>query len=931
MEYISASEIASEWNLSKRRVQTLCSEGRISDAKRIGNMWVVPFNAKKPNDARYKEQGDEITTATNGTNPIRLARNDIKKLLNDIVKTLKKDDFDNEEIRKYIVVSLAGTLLKYYLSSGNEKVKVEFDSVEVQSLISEYYFNSKYFMKVSKKWAILYISKEFYPIIKKHKYCLDDMISWTYQYLNKPLGNEQFANTQFFTEKYMLAYLIDKLEIMKDNQKILDPACGGGNFLLYALDVICDSKISSKTKGEDILQVIREALDRLIGYDLDAEIAIIASINLRLKALSILLSHHIFIDIKTWNILNTNVYFSTNENILGFLDVAVDTHKIQNTYNKEIVLLDDILIEAKYIVTNPPFQTVKGMNKDLKEYLKTKYPLSKCDVCNAFSEQILRHLNADGKCGLVTQNSWMFLDSLTDFRKQIIENYTIDSIVELGSNSFYDLNGEKASIALVILENNLKAANELEFIGIKNETLDFKESVLSFSDEIENYKSRFVQKDFLNNKNYILDFLSTGKIKEAFSKLPIYGDFATPMQGTSTGNAAELIDYFWNHFSDEEWVLVSKGGGYSRWNGLNYYKLKWGENGEYIRATKGSAMRNVKYFDCTELVFSDTGTSGLNVRLLQKDQLFVASGPGIRISDGNKYAHIALLNSRIFSYYLKIISPKLTIAAGYISKIPTVKELINSPSLVKAAESCCELKNKFIYKRPTNFEYKALNSNHGMQSIEQLAMNEFLDDVNTELERLKLEYEIDCEVMNAYSFSKMELNKIKEEVGICAFAISSNTVIDSMENLDKEIDAILNINCELKRTRSSKTSLGCDGILEFLADEYAYNPTALCTFLEKNIDSFRQVISKYKYFLMHRIVLDLAKYSPANGVECKLISDAHIVQSCGICKNDANELLSWIKTDFNDYHKTVFRDNPFLKYEADIKALKFIKEEEVEF
>ena len=159
-----------------------------------------------------------------------------------------------------------------------------------------------------------------------------------------------------------------------------------------------------------------------------------------------------------------------------------------------------------------------------------------------------------------------------------------------------------------------------------------------------------------------------------------------------------------NHFLDEEWVLVSKGGGYSKWNGLNHYKLRWGKDGEYIKATKGSAMRNVKYFDSTELVFSDTGTSGLNVRLLQNHQLFVASGPGIRISEGNKYSHIALLNSRLYSYYLKIISPKLTIAAGYISKIPTIKNLINSPNLAKAGERCCELKNKFLYKIILNKE-----------------------------------------------------------------------------------------------------------------------------------------------------------------------------------------------------------------------------------
>ena len=50
-----------------------------------------------------------------------------------------------------------------------------------------------------------------------------------------------------------------------------------------------------------------------------------------------------------------------------------------------------------------------------------------------------------------------------------------------------------------------------------------------------------------------------------------YGDYGIPMQGTSTGDAARLIGYYWEHLNDPEWVPVSKGGSYSRWCGLNSY------------------------------------------------------------------------------------------------------------------------------------------------------------------------------------------------------------------------------------------------------------------------------------------------------------------------------------------------------------------------
>lgn len=52
MEFISAKEAADKWGISKRRVQILCAEGRIEGASKVGMMWVIPEDAKKPLDKR---------------------------------------------------------------------------------------------------------------------------------------------------------------------------------------------------------------------------------------------------------------------------------------------------------------------------------------------------------------------------------------------------------------------------------------------------------------------------------------------------------------------------------------------------------------------------------------------------------------------------------------------------------------------------------------------------------------------------------------------------------------------------------------------------------------------------------------------------------------------------------------------------------------
>jgi hypothetical protein len=54
MDYISIAEAAIKWDITPRRIQVLCAEGRIPGAARLGRAWAIPKDAKKPTDARIK-------------------------------------------------------------------------------------------------------------------------------------------------------------------------------------------------------------------------------------------------------------------------------------------------------------------------------------------------------------------------------------------------------------------------------------------------------------------------------------------------------------------------------------------------------------------------------------------------------------------------------------------------------------------------------------------------------------------------------------------------------------------------------------------------------------------------------------------------------------------------------------------------------------
>jgi len=55
MGYISVKQASKKWEISVRRIQVLCEQGRIYGADKIGNSYIIPENADKPKDKRKKD------------------------------------------------------------------------------------------------------------------------------------------------------------------------------------------------------------------------------------------------------------------------------------------------------------------------------------------------------------------------------------------------------------------------------------------------------------------------------------------------------------------------------------------------------------------------------------------------------------------------------------------------------------------------------------------------------------------------------------------------------------------------------------------------------------------------------------------------------------------------------------------------------------
>ena len=51
-EYITIKEVAAKWNVTPRRIQRMCAQGRIPGARKFGRDWAIPSSVEKPKDAR---------------------------------------------------------------------------------------------------------------------------------------------------------------------------------------------------------------------------------------------------------------------------------------------------------------------------------------------------------------------------------------------------------------------------------------------------------------------------------------------------------------------------------------------------------------------------------------------------------------------------------------------------------------------------------------------------------------------------------------------------------------------------------------------------------------------------------------------------------------------------------------------------------------
>lgn len=667
--------------------------------------------------------------------------------------------------------------------------------------------------------------------------------------ISKKTGKELLYQTQFFTDTYMVDYLLDRLfeiYVDLDNTLFVDPASGGGNFLALIYLRLYNWY---RNKGVPTQQISRTIFSKnILGYDLDTELSEIASLSLFILAYN-------------------NDGFESVDTVYNFGGVPNDykgyfNNNVTSNYIDEIDF-EGVLNTAKedgrkiVYVTNPPFMGKRDMDSNLKAYLQSQLPITKGDMCFSFMLRIMKDLRPEDSLAVVAQNGWMNLSSLNGFREYILNNLCLLNCIDLGSNAFKNINGEKTNVVLAVFtKKNSSFAKPISNFGNLRS--------LSLPDKIKSLKSANYQvysldtKEFKKNSKYEFNY-QLGEDLQIFAKYDQYGDFAKCMQGTSTGDNQTMVKYIWE-IDSPEWKLASKGGGFSKWEGLNIYKVKWGENGECIKNQKGGVLRNPKEISSTQLVFSDTGTLGLNIRIKLENQVFIASGPGIKVLHGDVFCHLAFLNSKLASYLMKIINPKFTISGGYIQKLPVAKGILENDEIRTLSKMCLDLKYAYLCNKLPNAEYKHTDFNT-ITNVQSYLESCIRYDFQNMYERLVAERLIDSLILSEYKLSKrLKQDYLKYMSGYEEHDDISQCV--DIKMIDMQISKMIGTSCFPLGKKVEGKLIGSENCLEILSFLTKSSCSRLIECIYSHAYELEDTIRLYKNDLVHKVILHLC------GVEC---------------------------------------------------------------
>ena len=513
--------------------------------------------------------------------------------------------------------------------------------------------------------------------------------------------------------------------------KCIDPCAGSGHICVYMFDVLMQIY---ESYGYSAVEAVRSIIENnLYGLDIDERASQLAYFSVMMKARQY---DRRFLSRKdeygnsdvpqphVYEIIESNGVDTSVVELLAGDDVAVkdalntilsemydakeygsilnitnvDFEAIYNCFDQMIsegsffteVIKNKLLplvkvaqtMAQKYdvVVTNPPYLGVKKYNPTLSEFVKTYYKNYKYDLFSCFIIKGRNMIKNNGYVGMLTQQSWLNVDSFEKLRKYIIDNNRVLHIAHLGLNA---LEGGLGTVAFIF--SHKSSTNYItKFIDLSSYDYENK------NNNLHNHNNT-TEKDiniFYNLPKTIFAYDMSSELINSFLLDKKISNLSIPKSGLVTRNN-KLFLKLWFEVKDEnieyscdlinfnkKWYPHTKGGSYRKWYGNFEYVVNWKNNGYDIReATKnangGSIVSQECYF-LEGLSWSlSTFSNKFSMRILPKGFIFNVEAPAIFNVPHKEYV-LGLLNSKVGEVFLEILSDDVHYKTNDIGSVPLI-------------------------------------------------------------------------------------------------------------------------------------------------------------------------------------------------------------------------------------------------------------------
>ncbi|HCB2140407.1 TPA: BREX-1 system adenine-specific DNA-methyltransferase PglX, partial [Escherichia coli] len=344
------------------------------------------------------------------------------------------------------------------------------------------------------------------------------------------------------------------------------------------------------------------------------------------------------------------------------------------------------------VVANPPYMGGKGMNGELKEFAKKQFPDSKSDLFAMFIERGFSWLKDAAYNSMVTMQSWMFLSSYENMRANILDKYTIETMVHMGNGVMKIAFGTNATVFRNVHIPSYQGA----FSYTENDDINDEGYPKEFPVKNDRLKTAAAD-DFKKIPGAPIAYWVCEHIRNIFCDSEIISEKYKPVQGLITGDT-EKFAKIWhevnfskvnltqspNTKTSGKWFPYNKGGSYRKWYGNRDYLVNWENNGQALKSfvdNNGKLLsrpQNESTYFNEGLTWTAISSSYFSVRYCPEGT--ISSNAGMMIFDtkstGKIKGLLGFMNSISATNFMSVLSQTLNFDQGVISRLP-IKNIEN--------------------------------------------------------------------------------------------------------------------------------------------------------------------------------------------------------------------------------------------------------------